>query len=295
MGRRRYVGVAVALSLTLSGLLAGCGEDAPKASPVAAVEPEPVVTAGPDLFADVSARMVEVGTANFVFSGTGGGQPLSGSAAMTFLDDSYRADVRLTLPETGAVRAVLAPGPSYLALPAIKGLPKNKPWLKVAPEGTSAGARRLQPVVEQLRSTFDPALRVGLLRAAGRVRQLGPDTAEGVTTTRYRAEVEIDRIIAMHEGGAEEYVAMRKAGILTLRYDVWIDISGLPRRYRINFPSVDGVFSVTGVYRDWGMVDEVTVPAAASVLDASKLGAQKPAERAGGDRDGDGDGKKRKR
>src|SRR6187551_1331660 len=71
--------------------------------------------------------------------------------------------VSLTSPETGRMRAVLLPAATFLALPPAKGLPRNKPWLKVSEATRSALGRQLQPMGEQLRASIDPAQNVGLL------------------------------------------------------------------------------------------------------------------------------------
>jgi hypothetical protein len=277
MGRRRNVSAAVVLSLSLAGVV-GCGEDADTRE---AVTPAPVVTAGSSLYADVTSRMEEAGNARFVFSGAGGGEPVSGAASIRFAaDGAYTADVVLTMEQSGEVRAVLAPDASYLALPPTKGIPKDKPWLKLTPAAKTPLARRLLPIVAQLRETFDPASGVGVLRAANRVKELGPAIVEGVATTRYRAQVSLDRILAMSDGAANpEYVSLQKAGVTSLRYDVWVDTSGLPRRYRVELPRADGVYSVTGVYRDWGRAPAVKVPAPRSVYDASAIKPDEPKKR----------------
>ena len=49
-----------------------------------------------------------------------------------------------------------------------------------------------------------------------------------------------------------QYQSMLDAGVRTLEYDVWVDTSGLPRRFSADIPTTAGLFSVTGIYRDWG-------------------------------------------
>lgn len=238
-----------------------------------ASRPRPETTPGPLLYEQVSQRMVEVGTAEFVFSGIGGGETVSGAGSMRFAaDDAFDADVTLTMPQTGRVRAVLMPSESYLALPAAKGLPKSKPWVRVPADPTSTVGRELEAVVEQLRSSFDPAQSLGLLRAARRVEEVGPAVVEGESTTRYKATVDLRRATRATAGPArEQFQSMLDAGATTLRYDVWVDVSGLPRRYSADLPTAVGVYSVTGVYRDWGEKVDIERPTAKQVYDADKL------------------------
>jgi hypothetical protein len=273
MGRRTAVAVAGAL-LALFGLLTGCTslDPDPSAGAGEQTRPAPVSTPGPDLYAAVVDRMVEGGTATFTFSGIGGGQTVSGTGQMRFQAGTYDADVELTMPETGKVRAVLMPSVCYLALPSAKGLPKDKPWLKVAPIPTSGFGKQLTPVVDQLRGSFDPSQALGLLQAARTVVEVGPSTVEGVPTTRHHAVIGLRRATAMAEGPLEkQYQSMVDAGVKTLEYDIWLDTDGLPRRFSTDIPTAVGLYSMTGIYRDWGEKVSIESPSAKEVFDADDL------------------------
>lgn len=148
LGRSAAALLAVAL-LSGCGVLADSGADG--AGPAA--RPRPVTTPGPDLYEAVADRMVSEGTATFTFSGIGGGETISGRGAMRFGDDAFDADVAVTMPDTGEVRAVLLPSESYVALPAAKGLPRGKPWLKVPAAPRSELGKAMRPVVDQMRGS----------------------------------------------------------------------------------------------------------------------------------------------
>lgn len=264
--------VRTAFALLATALLTGCGPLADPADTGGAARPAPVTTPGPVLYQKVVHRMVDERTATFTFSGQGGGETVSGSGDMRFADAAFDADVQLTMPETGRVRAVLLPSASYLALPAAKGLPRNKPWLKVSPSPRSPLGRRLDPVVDQLRASFDPAQSLGLLRAARLVEDVGPATVEGVPTTHHYAVVNLRRATRIASGAIkDQYQSMLDAGVRTLEYDVWLDTSGLPRRFSTDIPTTAGLFSVTGIYRDWGEKVRIEAPSAKQVFDADKL------------------------
>jgi hypothetical protein len=269
MARRTAAAVLAAATL-----LTGCGfaaDPAPDAG-AAAVRSARVTTPGPVLYAAVLARMVKAGTATFTFSGSGGGQTVSGSGRMRFLPGAYDADVELTMPETGRVRAVLLHSVCYLSLPEAKGLPPDKPWLKVAPVPTSRFGKSLSPVVDQLRGSFDPSQALGLLQAARRVEEVGAGTVEGVRTTRHHAVIGLRRATSMAEGPLEEqYQSMLDAGVKTLSYDVWLDEAGLPRRFSTDIPTWVGLYSVTGIYSDWGKPVVIEQPSAKHVFDADDL------------------------
>jgi hypothetical protein len=265
---------ASALLLALA-LLTGCGsatDPATSSRRATAGRAAPIITSGPELYTDVARRMAGEGTATFTFSGVGGGETVSGSGAMHFGFDQFDAEVELTMPETGRVRAVLMPDASYLALPHAKGLPKKKPWLKVAALPKTAIGRELRPVVDQLRASFDPEQSLGLLQAARRVEEVGPATVEGEPTTRYHARVGLRQAIQQTAGlTREQYAVMLEAGVRTLDYDVWLDATGLPRKFTADIPTASGLFSVTGTYRDWGKKVRIEQPTAKEIFDADKL------------------------
>jgi len=275
--RRKHLthGSLMAAALAVAMLLSGCGVfTAPERAAGAGSSREvaAVTTPGPVLYAAVVARMVQEGTATFTFSGIGGGQTVSGSGQMRFTPGAYDADVELTMPETGRVRAVLMPTVAYLALPAAKGLPRDKPWLRVRPLPTSRFGKELSPVVDQLRGAFDPSQALGLLQAARSVEEIAPATVEGVSTTRHRAVISVRRAAETAEGPLEEqYRSMLEAGVRTLTFDVWLDTDGLPRRYSTDIPTTAGLYSITGIYRDWGKPVRIEEPKAKEVFDSDKL------------------------
>lgn len=266
------IGATLVAGLLAGGLVTGCGI-LPAADPASVARPEHRTTPGPRLYADVAQRMVAARTAQFVFSGNGGGETFSGSGAMRFTEnDAFAADVTLTMPQTGRVRAVLAPVDAYLALPAAKGVPRSKSWVKVSGRPTTRVGRQLMLVVEQLRSAFDPAQSLGLLRSARRVQEIGPSMVESEPATRYRAHVDLRRASRAAVGPArKQYRTMLAAGATTLRYDIWVDISGLPRRYSADLPTAGGLFSVTGVFRSWGSRVKIARPDPKQIFDADKL------------------------
>ena len=271
---RRTASTALAALLALLGstLLAGCGALPGSPGEPEQARPTPVTTPGPALYSDVAARMAEERTATFVFSGIGGGETLSGQGAMRFTDGSFDADVTLTMSETGRVRAVLLPSASYLALPAAKGLPRAKPWMKVSPRPRTRLGRTLTPVVDQLRTAFDPEGSLGLLRAARRVEEVGPATVEDVSTTQYHAVLDLRRATAQVDGATkDQFQSMLDAGVTALEYEIWVDTDGLPRRFSADIPTTSGLYSVTGIYRDWGRKVSIAAPKAKQVFDADKL------------------------
>lgn len=277
---RRRVGLVLASLLTVVALAAGGWLLDPAGSRQSSGTTHHVRTIGAAaLYASVTARMVEGKTATYTFSGSaGGGEARSGSGSLRFLPDgaparTFDGVVMMRSNSTGQLRAVLLPGVAYLAIPPAKGIPRSKPWLRVSAQPKTALGRELGPVAEQLRAAFDPGDTIGLLRAADRVEVVGPDSVEGSAAVHHRATVELRRAIAVVDDPTlkAQYRTMLAAGVRTLRYELWLDSSGLPLRVRADVPRTQAVYSVTGVFRRWGDPVTITAPRAKQVFDSDRI------------------------
>lgn len=268
------------LALAVGGwLLDPAGSRAPAGRPAA----DRPTQSGPALYAAVTRRMTEAGTASYTFSGTsGGGEVRSGTGTLRFRAGgpeaaTFDASVLLRSPSTGEQRAVLLPETAYLALPTVKGVPKDKPWLRVSQTPRSRLGKQLDPVADQVRSAFDPSQSLGLLRAARRVEEIGPDPVEGARATLHRASVQLRTAcrLTTDAGLRGQLCTMLAAGVRSLRMQVWLDPTGLPLRIQAEVPAAPGVFSVTGVFRGWGRPVRLAAPARARVLDADRVEADR--------------------
>lgn len=246
--------------------------DRPHAAP-------PRTVSGSALYDAVTRRMRAAQTATYTFSGSaGGGEVRSGSGRLRFVGSvpaarSFDADVTVRSDSTGVLRAVLLPNVAYLALPPAKGIPRRKPWLKVSGSPRTPLGRVLRPVAQQLRAAVDPGETLAVLRVARRVQVLGPDPVEGVPATRHRALVGLRRSVTAVTDPtvAAAYRTMLAAGVRTLRFELWLDRSGLPLRLRTDVPRTPSVYSMTGVFRGWGAPLRIVAPTPAQVFDADRI------------------------
>lgn len=277
--RRR---VTLVLSSLLTVVALACGgwllDPAGSREPAGATappRPRPTVP-GIALYAQVMARVQAEGTVGYTFSGnSGGGETQSGSGVLRFLSGaepgrSFDADVMTTSATSGRTRAVLLPGFFYLALPPAKGLPRSKPWLKVSQDPRTELGQDLRPVAEQVRTSFDPAQTLGLLRASGQVVEVGPARVAGRAATLHRASVNLAEAASEAADPAlrAQYLAMRRAGVRSLELELWLSPDGLPLRVAADVP---GLYSITGVYDGWGDPVRISAPTAKQVFDADSI------------------------
>lgn len=270
------------VALAVGGLLL---DPAGSRGPSGTVQLAHAIRSGPGLYSEVARRMAAERTVTYTFSGTsGGGEIRWGTGSLHFLDGeppaaAFDGRVSLSSPSTGQLRAILLPDAVYLALPRTKGLPQDRPWLEVAESPTSTLGRQLAPVARQLHDAFDPGQSLGLLRAAAQVEEVGPDSVEGVPATEHRATVDLRHAALLTTDTAvrEQYRAMVRAGVRSLRFELWLDSDGLPRRLHVDVPATQGLFSVTGVFRRWGEPVDIQAPTAKHVFDADRVEADRRA------------------
>jgi hypothetical protein len=121
----------------------------------------------------------------------------------------------------------------------------------------------------------DPSQTLVYLKAVGSVEDQGTEDIDGVSTTKYHAVIDLDRIAAQADPGQRAAVrasvkTMKDTyGISELPIDVWIDDQGLPRQlsYQID-ATVQGQKVTTSLkmnFSDYGVDVNVQAPPASQV------------------------------
>jgi hypothetical protein len=169
----------------------------------------------------------------------------------------------------------------YLKWPLLsKSLNASTPWI-------SFDLTKLDQItgfdVSSLRSVNqgDPSQTLVYLKAAGTVEDQGTEDIDGVSTTKYHAVIDLDRIAGL--AAADQRAAVRASvvslkktyGISELPLDVWIDDQGLPRQlsYEIE-TTVQGQkvkSSLTMKFSDYGVDVNVEPPPASQVTDLADV------------------------
>lgn len=215
---------------------------------------------------------------------TGSGSVDAAHHAGTVAFDMSIPELRQLLPSSGGtlhMDIIIRGSTLYMRLPAAIGskLPGGKPWWKIdlsqahsaIPGLSSLGAPGFQ----------DPSQFLQYLRgAAGGVTKVGTDTVAGVSTTHYRATIDlskaIDRLPAKSRATARNLLAMVHA--TKLPADVWIDSNNLVRRmaFSMNMAVAGGQslsMHMQLTIPQYGPQPEPAAPPANQVSDMSSLGA----------------------
>ena len=179
----------------------------------------------------------------------------------------------------GTVVYIKFPDALASRLPSLSG----KPWVKIdiAKAASAAGVPGIGSLVNNPASS-DPSQFLQYLRAAGTVSKVGTDTVNGVSTTHYRATIDLDKVPntlpAAQQGQAKTAIAglEKLTNLHRIPVGVWIDSQDLVRRMRMAFKeSLSGGQSVsTAITVDivqYGPQPPPVVPPASQVTDASAL------------------------
>jgi len=168
----------------------------------------------------------------------------------------------------------------YVNSPMLSTLiPGGKSWARVDLQqaGKAAGVDINQMLAQA--AAQNPANALDLLRSAGSVQTVGPDTLPGgVQTTRYTATIDLAKAAGLVGGPAPEAVQqlIAQGGPSTIPVDVWIDANGLVRQLKVDQTVGTGADAAT-VHLNLGLSDygttpvNVAAPPSADTLDVTGL------------------------
>jgi hypothetical protein len=167
----------------------------------------------------------------------------------------------------------------YMQMPALTGmfLPAGKTWMKLDVQeaakslGTSGSSSFLGA------SNQNPAEAFELLKKVASVTEVGHETLDGVATTHYRADVDVESALTQAGAPASALEAVKSAGLGdTIPVDVWVgDDDGYIRKFTISYDAaamgqtLNGEMTMT--LSDYGSDVSVEAPPSDQVFDATSL------------------------
>jgi len=159
---------------------------------------------------------------------------------------------------------------TYTKWPTLqRWLPKAKPWLRSTGEEDDA----FDP---QARSLRDPAALLGFLRSVSTgVERVGPETVDGVATTRYDGTLDLERIVQAapadrREELRDELDMIKEDVPTTVPFSIWVDEQGVTRRVRYE---QGGEGTVMIDFVDFGVPVVLDLPPAEEVMTDDELSA----------------------
>lgn len=289
MPRFRRTAVAATLALLTLAACGGGGSASTSAGPAAgpaAGGESTTATATPtplELVLASSNKVADISTMRFAATV---GTPL-GSFTAEGAMDSERPLMNMTMDmgslvppgersEGTKVGMVMTDEAMYMQYPGLAKETGGKHWIRL--DFASLGADNvLGPMVQQLRDA-DPSKNVAFLEGAQDVTTVGVEDVRGVSTTRYKFTIDLQK--AMAEAPANIRDLMSKAatqlgGLGSIPGEVWLDGEGLPRRFTyelaLPIPGAPVTVKTTMEMFDFGQPVSVTLPADNDVIDAAEL------------------------
>lgn len=185
------------------------------------------------------------------------------------------------LAGSGNVHVRFIRGIEYLSLDALEGGSSSdtpqlagKKWLRLNPSDFGGDTQIGQS---------NPSAGLDALRGATDVTKVGRATVRGTSTTRYRAQLDLDQAVAKapEDQRTEVTSTVQALGSGTVSADVWVDGKGRVRRIklRVGSTSAGNRGSATFEYFDLGSQVSVEEPPAGEVVDFADIlgGATPPA------------------
>jgi hypothetical protein len=187
-------------------------------------------------------------------------------------------------PSAWKIEAVQDGDVMYMRFPAMSSeLPAGKSWVRMD-LGEAARAQGFDFSQLQDLTGNDPRKTLEFLRAAsGGIETVGTEELRGVTTTHYRATVNLadyEKLVPPSE--REELRSMmgeviEQTGLDEIPVDVWLDAHGLVRQLEMSFSAtqpgttetVDA--AMTFELYDYGKLVDIELPPAGQVVDAADV------------------------
>jgi hypothetical protein len=185
--------------------------------------------------------------------GTAGHMTAAGSGSFSTTNKSGTLSLNMTVPGTGAALGPLAmqliiKGQNfYMKLPTSLSsiIPGGKQWMAInlGQLGKAGNLPGLGSLVQSEGSLSDPGQYLSYLRAASAtgVKNLGTEMVDGVKTTHYRAELDLNRlpdvVPAADRSATEQLVAklQKTAHVGDSPIDTWIDSDNRVRRVALSY------------------------------------------------------------
>jgi hypothetical protein len=245
---------------------------------------------------DLSLEMTYTGLATpFQFTGKGAYDTAADRAALTFdlsaivklfggLVGGQGAGADLS-PDAWRIEAIQDGTVVYMRFPAIADqLPAGKTWVRVDAEETARSAGIELSGLEQF-TDEDPRALLDFLKAvSGEIEVVGSEELRGVTTTHYRATIDLRHYEQLVPPSRRKEVRdmlgdfVQQAGLTEMPFDVWLDDDGYVRKVETSFSAspegVSGAAEASMVFElyDYGAEVGIVPPPAADVADVSALG-----------------------
>lgn len=176
----------------------------------------------------------------------------------------------------GQIQARYLQNEMYLDMGSqISSMLKGKHWIAYKYDDLTKVMGAAGSSIGDVLKHADPADTVRSLIASGKVRKIGTETVNGVSTTHYAGDVDAARLTAVDGLSSSDVEGIRNQlaveGISTAHMEVWINSDHLVVRKLVQANAKGGAFSMTANYSDYGVPVSVQAPPASDTLNFGQL------------------------
>jgi hypothetical protein len=260
-------------------VLSSCGAETPSTGDDDDASTNSIVVSegkggGADLFAAMLAAQEAAGSYRFEMHMDieGASVDASGAAAYQYGTDIDQVDMTMTMsmplddldPDAGSgqLEMLLVDGQLYLSFPPELGLPVDKPWLTVDPEGVDPISQAFGMMSDLMADSAALQRRLTEQAEVIAVEELGSDTVDGIAVTRYRITLSVDDLVELMEIPGMEGMSAEDAPFDEAEYTLWLDSDLLLRKMEAG---LDGMMFMDMRLFDIGEPVDVEAPPADQV------------------------------
>jgi hypothetical protein len=189
------------------------------------------------------------------------------------------------MPAMGEIEMVMSRMKVYTKYPPeiAATIPGNKPWSMIDMQAFGEAQGMDFSAMSQMGGGNDPSQLLQYLRGvSGEVETLGEEEVRGVTTTHYRAEIDLDKAADSAPENLRDAVRMsietmkQQMGTTTIPLDVWIGDDGFVHRMTMHMQTGDDApqpfeMDMTMEFYDFGEPVKVEIPEPSQVYDMTEM------------------------
>ncbi|GII58160.1 putative lipoprotein [Planotetraspora thailandica] len=169
----------------------------------------------------------------------------------------------------GGMRMILNGDVAYLKMDMLKQLMGgDKAWIKLDLKKLGAQSGLNMDELLGQANQMDMRTNIAMLTASKDVKQVGSEKVGGVDTTHFAGSYPLDAALKQLPAKTQEQLKGQLKGMKDMKFDVWIDGEGLPRKMVIKSDAGgQGTVDITMTFKSFNEKLEITAPPASQIAE----------------------------
>jgi hypothetical protein len=169
----------------------------------------------------------------------------------------------------GGMRMILDGDVAYMKMDMLKALMGgNKPWIKIDLKKAGAQAGLNMDELLGQANQMDLKTNITMLTASKDIKVVGDEKVGGVDTTHYAGTFPVAEALKQLPAETQKQVKTQMSGMKDMKFDVWIDGDGLPRKMAMKTEQAQtGAMDITMLFKSFNDKLTIKAPPAAQVAE----------------------------